>query len=77
MLKQQDFIKKYLTNLQDVIARISADDLAEVIILLENISRKPPGFSCKNGGSAKTAGSLANGPMLGVQKQHVGFEPYH
>lgn len=75
MANQQDFIKNYLLDLKTVMDNLSAEDLAEVIIILEQMwKEKRQVFLAGNGGSASTAGHMANDLMMGVaKKQPYGF----
>jgi D-sedoheptulose 7-phosphate isomerase len=78
MINHQDFIKKYLLELKGILDNLSVEDLAEVILTLENVHKeKRQVFLAGNGGSAATAGHMANDLMLGVaKKQPYGFRAF-
>lgn len=70
MLNQLNYTKKYLSALKDVIDKVSVDDLAEIIAMMEHVwEEKRQVFLVGNGGSAATAGHMSNDLMLGVAKK--------
>jgi D-sedoheptulose 7-phosphate isomerase len=72
MLKPADFVKNYLLLLKNVIDKVSVNDLAEIIVILEGaLEEKRQVFLAGNGGSAATAGHMANDLMLGVAKKQL------
>ena len=75
MAESPEFIKSYLTDLKNVIDNVSISDLANIISVLETaLTEKRQVFLAGNGGSAATAGHMANDLMLGVaKKQPHGF----
>lgn len=75
MLNQLDYANKYLTLLKNVIDKVDINDLAEVIVALEiALKERRQVFIAGNGGSAATAGHMANDLMIGVaKKQRYGF----
>lgn len=70
-----DYANKYLTLLKNVIDKVDINDLAEVIVALEiALKERRQVFIAGNGGSAATAGHMANDLMIGVaKKQRYGF----
>lgn len=69
MLTQLEYANKYLTLIKNLINKVDINDLAEIISALETAHKeKRQVFIAGNGGSAATAGHMANDLMIGVAK---------
>lgn len=75
MSSKPEFITNYLSDLKNTIDAVNVNDLAKIITVLEAaLQEKKQVFIAGNGGSAATAGHMANDLMLGVsKKQPYGF----
>jgi D-sedoheptulose 7-phosphate isomerase len=75
MLNRLDYANKYLALIKSVIDKVDVNDLAEIIVALETaLKERRQVFIAGNGGSAATAGHMANDLMIGVaKKQRYGF----
>lgn len=75
MLNRLDYANSYLTLIKNVIDKVDVNDLAEIIVALEiALKERRQVFIAGNGGSAATAGHMANDLMIGVaKKKESGF----
>lgn len=70
----QDFIKKYFNYLNDILTKISADEVAKMIQTIEKArSEDKTVFFIGNGGSAATASHFANDLAIGTRSQKKPF----